>query len=289
MIRVEELALLIEDLDAVIASIGHIQTSLRIELQGVRRTELSGPEAELAPLLDEGAVGRELENPPGRAGRRVQTLPAVAVGHEDVAIRSDDHVARLVELAGPAAGLTSRTQAEQLLAFRAKLDHLMALGAGFVPLRVSDPDVAVVVDVQPVRQHEQPGPEACQHLAGVAVELQNRVDGWIGLAAAFQGNAAAAVVRPDVTVGADVDAGRGPPRSTVGQVGPLRDDLGGRIRQRPHDEVARALRFRDRRHLGFRRRTAARDQSCQRHRGQCQGAPLRDEPSIVSHSALLLL
>ena len=264
-VGVEQLAVLAEDLNSVVAPVGHEQASLRIHLQGVGGAELAGPEPDLAPLFDERAVGGELQDAAGGAGRRIGALPAVAVRDEDVAVRRGDHVARLVELTGAAAGLAGDAQAQQLFALGAELDDLMALGARLVALRVGHPDVAVGVDVDAVRQHEQAGAEAGHHLAGVLVELEDGVAVGILLAAPGQGQPPAAVVGPDVAVRSDVDARRRAPLPPVGQRRPVQNHLAGRIRQRAIDPVALAV-------LGGGGR-GGRERECgcrERHGGACR-------------------
>src|SRR5262249_8997248 len=58
----EELAVLIEDLDAIVDAVRHEQAAGRIHGQLVRRIELARPAAALAPGLDVGAVLGELED-----------------------------------------------------------------------------------------------------------------------------------------------------------------------------------------------------------------------------------
>src|SRR5262249_59949419 len=62
----EELAVLVEDLDAVVRAVGHEQPPLRIQGQAVRSVELARAGALLAPGLDERPVLRELHTPPLR-------------------------------------------------------------------------------------------------------------------------------------------------------------------------------------------------------------------------------
>src|ERR1043166_2937035 len=104
--RREGLPLLVEDLDPVVAPVPHEEPPPGIHRQGVRlvqlaRTRAPGPEGfENAPVLV------ELENPgvgPGRGG--------VPLHYEDVAVRGDQDVVRLVEIRGipapPPAGRAS--------------------------------------------------------------------------------------------------------------------------------------------------------------------------------------
>src|SRR5262249_26697132 len=65
--RLEVRAVLIEDLDAVVAAVGHPQAAARVEHQRVRRAELAVTDADAAPRLDELPVGRELADARRRA------------------------------------------------------------------------------------------------------------------------------------------------------------------------------------------------------------------------------
>src|SRR5262249_42198417 len=57
--RLEVFPLLIENLETVVATIGHPQPALRVERERVRRAELAVTKANRPPRLDELAVGRE--------------------------------------------------------------------------------------------------------------------------------------------------------------------------------------------------------------------------------------
>ena len=93
MVRVEEVAVLVEDLDAVVPPVGHEEAPGRIELQRVRGAELARAESDFAPLLDEFAVLVELQDPAGAPLGGIRALPAVAVGDEDVPVRRGDDIA----------------------------------------------------------------------------------------------------------------------------------------------------------------------------------------------------
>src|SRR6185503_14027571 len=81
----EELALLVEDLNAAVGAVADEKAALRIHRERVRRVELAGARALLAPGLDELAVLGELHD----AGIG---LAAMAVGDEDAAVGRDEHV-----------------------------------------------------------------------------------------------------------------------------------------------------------------------------------------------------
>ena len=74
----EELAVLIEELDAVVVAVRDEQPAPRVERERMRYEELSGGGARTSPLLQEFAVARELQNPIVRG-------VLVPVAHEHVA------------------------------------------------------------------------------------------------------------------------------------------------------------------------------------------------------------
>ena len=151
-------------------------------------------------------------------------LRVVAVGHVDAAVGSDDDVVGLIELAVGVARLAGDAEAQELLALRAELVDLVSLGAFLVAGEVGDPDVAVLVDVDAVRRHHHALADVRQHLAGVAIELEDRIDRVV-LAidrTAAGGAGAAALVAPDVAVlRIDVEAGRRAPLAARGQLAPV--------------------------------------------------------------------
>src|SRR5687768_4384908 len=93
--RVEEFAVLVEDLDAMVPAVGDDEASARIEGERVRRPELPGGRPELSPFLDVLPVLREPHDASVGVRRRILGLPTVSVRHEDVAIGRGNHVARL--------------------------------------------------------------------------------------------------------------------------------------------------------------------------------------------------
>ena len=77
---------------------------------------------------------------------------AVAVGHEDVAVRRDDDVGRLIEEIGTGAADARLAERHQHLAVGAELEDLMALAV--LAARVGHPEVAVAVHGRAVREDE---------------------------------------------------------------------------------------------------------------------------------------
>src|SRR6185369_5620189 len=107
---------------------------------------------------------------------------------------------------------TGLAERHQQLSFGAELEHLVALA--ILAIGVGDPDVVVVVDVKPVRHHEQAGAEGPQLLAG-RIQLHDRRD-----ARADAMGAAAALEHPDVAVAIEVDAAGVAPLPAVGKLAP---------------------------------------------------------------------
>src|SRR3977135_4454204 len=84
-----EVALGVKDLDAAVATVGHVQGLVLVDDDAVRCTEITLPVATLAPRLHKVAFFVEL----------CHARVAVAVGNEDAAIRRPGHVGRLIERA----------------------------------------------------------------------------------------------------------------------------------------------------------------------------------------------
>ena len=119
---VEQLAVLVEDLDPVVAAVADEQAALRIHRQRVRLVEVVGTVAELAPRFDERSVFRELVYTRRAARRR-----RMALGDEDVAVGRDEDRVRLEEVVRVARAARLAERAEQL-AVGAELEDLMSLG-----------------------------------------------------------------------------------------------------------------------------------------------------------------
>ena len=83
----DERAVLIENLNAVVVAIADEQAPFGVERERVRLIEFAGRGTGLTPPLDQLAVLRELQH--------LRLALAVALGHEDVAVSSDDDVVRL--------------------------------------------------------------------------------------------------------------------------------------------------------------------------------------------------
>ena len=94
----QEVAVLIEDLNAVVVAVGDEQPALRIQRERVRHEELTGLAARAAPFLDEGAVGANFTMrlfDTGSWPSLTNTLP----------LRRDDDVGGAVEMRRAVAGV----------------------------------------------------------------------------------------------------------------------------------------------------------------------------------------
>jgi hypothetical protein len=134
----------------------------------------------VAPGFDEFAVLRIFDD--AVVGLRYRKI-TVAVGDEDVAIRSDENIRRAVELIGSIAGDARPAQRHQQVAVRSELRNGLVLA-------VCNPDRSVGSCEQSVRPLEQAGAEAHYQAAGCA-EFLNRRD-----VRAFAGFSAAAIEDP---------------------------------------------------------------------------------------------
>jgi hypothetical protein len=139
----------------------------------------------------------------------------MAVGDEDVAIGRDQDVGRLAEGVRPAAGYPRLAERHQELAVLVELHDGVAL-AVVHGAAVADPDVVVLVDMEPVRIVDHAAAEALDHLAG-GVELHDRVE--VRLRAI--GRRLAAVEGPHaLAVAIDVDADHRAELAPIRQLGP---------------------------------------------------------------------
>ncbi len=98
----------------------------------------------------------------------------MAVGDEDVAIRRGHDVARLLEMIGAAARHAGGSESQQHAPVGAELHDLLAFRPVLAAGGIGDPDVAISIDMQAVREHEESGADAFRGLARRKVEQMNR-------------------------------------------------------------------------------------------------------------------
>src|SRR5690606_38422445 len=157
-------AFLIKDLDAGVLAVHHPEIAGVIDHDGVCDLELAGRVALAAPRLHERAVRAELED------ARIAALAGqVTLCDEEIAVRSESDVVRLVQQARPrtfvpVAGLPADAERHQHLALPIQLYDDMRRA-------VCDPDVAVGIEPERMRTTaEESAAEGTQQLA-VLVEL----------------------------------------------------------------------------------------------------------------------
>src|SRR5262249_1646910 len=140
-----ELAVRLENLNAVVGAVGDVDASHRIESDTVRRVEFARPLAVLAPRGDECPVLGELDD-------AVVGPFALPIDDIDFAARRDHDRATRTQIAGSVAGHSRLAQNHQHLAVGSKLDDISALA---VPGDlVAAPHIALVVYIETVRNRE---------------------------------------------------------------------------------------------------------------------------------------
>jgi hypothetical protein len=87
----------------------------------------------------------------------------MSIGDEDVAVRSNEHRRWRVEFVSTTAGDPGFAEREQHLAVRTELDNLMTFALLAQP--IGDPDVALAIDMDAVRQHQRANAEAFHQVA----------------------------------------------------------------------------------------------------------------------------
>ena len=176
----------------------------------MRGAELPGFRTRLAPLEDVVAVGGELDDP-------VVAVCGVAVSHEDASVGGDEDIVRLVEGVPRASGDPRPPERHEELPVRAELLGGVAVRSRLVAARVGDPDVAGVVQVDPVRPDELAGAPPAQDVA-VLVELEDDVEPLGARHVRVAAVLPAAVDRPDrLSVRGDLHRARRPPAPPVGE------------------------------------------------------------------------
>src|ERR1700676_36757 len=152
----DEFALLIEDLDAIVAAVGDEQAAFGIERQGMGNVDLSRGGALGSPGLEEfSALGKLYD-------ARV-AVAAMAVRNEDVAVRSDGHRRGLIESVVCLACDAGFAERHQNFAVRTEFEYLVAFSGASLP--VGGPDVSVLIRGDAVRKNKHSRAKTFQQLA----------------------------------------------------------------------------------------------------------------------------
>src|SRR5262249_25575036 len=144
---------------------------------------------------------------------RVAASGVVPVADEDVAVGRDGDRVRLIERVGPIArdaGLTERQKR-----FSIGTEFPLRVPLAFDALTVGDPQVAVLIDRQTVREDEHAAAPTSQHLAR-RVELEDGIE--LGIPARVH---AATLGDPDVSIARDCHAARRSHRAAFGELVPV--------------------------------------------------------------------
>src|SRR5262249_2434611 len=140
-----ELAVRLENLNAVVGVVRHIDAPCGLQRATVRRVELTGRLAVLAPGSDENPIL-------GIFHDAVISPGAVPIGDIDFAVGRDHDRATRSQIAGTVAGHSRLAQNHQHLAVGSKLDEISALA---VPGDlVAAPHIALAVYIETVRNRE---------------------------------------------------------------------------------------------------------------------------------------
>ena len=157
-----------------------IRRPLRVDVDGVGRTELTGCGTQPTDGAEEPTVPVEDRDPGNGRRRRPEVLTSVPVGDIDGPVLIRHHVVRRVQPpARPVSADAGGADREQQLSLGAELiDRVPLPGrSGVVRVRspgVGYPNVPVVIGVEPVREEGHPPSEARDHVP-LGVDLEDRV------------------------------------------------------------------------------------------------------------------
>src|SRR5712672_3503699 len=211
----DEIAVLIENLDATVATIGNIDTPERAANKNVVRIiEIAGSRSFMSPGLDEPAVLGKFNDT-----AIIRLIRRMAIGDKNIAIGRHRDTGRTIESIRAAAADAHLAKHHQNPAVLVELEDFLtkhdASGIacrhaehGVAVINIADPQIAVPVYSKAVRIAKHAGAEGLEQLAG-GIKLQ---DWWIGLAATNAGGAAGrhgvetAMENPDVAVAMDMHA-----------------------------------------------------------------------------------
>src|SRR6516162_4865004 len=153
------------------------------------------PRSPFPPGLDESPVLVELHDP-----RVVGWLAPVAVCNEDVSVRGDGHLGRLIEGVGPRPDDACAAQGHEECASAAELEDLLT--TSFLHAVVSHPEISGWIDGDLVRADQQSRAETLEKRAGL-VEFEDGIERRAEARRAACAGCAASIERPDVAVRPD--------------------------------------------------------------------------------------
>ena len=140
----------------------------------------------------------------------------MSVRDKNVAVRRDQHIARLIERVGPVSRDSRLAERQQHFSVLAELENLVALPIFGVAIR--DPHIVVFIYKETMRPHNHPRAKAFHQIAR-RIEFQNGREVRFGA-----GSSAAPFDDPDAfAVAIDVRADHLSPRPPLGQLRPVLD------------------------------------------------------------------
>src|ERR1700689_4113397 len=160
-------AVLIKDLDAIVAAIADEQPSLRIHCEGVRRFELPRTAAVPTPLLHELSIFVEFDD------ASVSLARFVSIADKNAAVRGYQNGIGLMERIAAGTCDARLAKRAQQLSGMIELEHIVALAVADVT--IGYPYVIGAIDEEAVRKEQQSATERLDEVA-VCIKLHDWID-----------------------------------------------------------------------------------------------------------------
>ena len=164
-------AFLVENLNSTIASISDEHSTIWIDSYGVQGTELSRAVASLSPGHKELASAAVLRN-------SVVSVRAMAVCYKHVAVRRDCHITRFSKVIRAVSRFARVAKGKEHFTSGAKFDDMVstivALWNVGITHGISHPNIAVGVNVKPMRPNKHPAAKGLDYVT-FGIEFQDGV------------------------------------------------------------------------------------------------------------------
>src|SRR5262245_37633129 len=208
-----EIAVLVENLDTTVETIGNVDATQRTTNGDIVRViEVAGRRSFVTPGFDEAAILGELDD-----ASVVRGIAAMAIGNKNIAIRRNRYSGRPIESICALPADAHLAKHHQHFAVLVELENFLSKNDarrvarwhaeyGLLIIDVADPQVALTVQREPVRIDKHAATKALEQLTGW-IKLQDR---RIGVAATETGGDAgrhcveAAMEDPNVAVAVDM-------------------------------------------------------------------------------------
>src|SRR5215467_9977599 len=230
----DEIAVLVENLDTAVEAIGNVDATQRTAKGDIVRViEIAGCRSFVTPGLNEAAILGEFEDPAVIGG-----IAAMAIGNKNIAIGRNRHAGWPIEGIRAAPADAHLAKHHQHLAVLVELENLLSKNDArriarrhakysLLVIDIADPQIALMVDGEPVRIDEHAAAEALEEPAGW-IKLQDR---RIGIAATETGGDAgrhgveAAMEDPNIAIAVDMHADDLTPAAAIHALGQGRPAL----------------------------------------------------------------